>query len=273
MPPISITVRWGGPSDATLSSTYKVERSLDASSWTELAAAQAATSPYVSPSTTLNGAHAYGVATVTLTSATSFSSSGYGWVDGEALIQWTGKSSNDLTGVTWHSGYGTYTTGSAVVEAHENYTDSTTPTNYAVLYRVTHTDGSGYVSAPLLITYYYPPAPSSHQHCVVVVTIGSDLGIERQAIQVNAYINQDTQFGLAAGEHLDKNAVSSNTATTNALGITCFQCWKTNKRTSTGAADTGYTFVLDSADDSNKVSITAGTIPDRDWVLLYDIAD
>ena len=269
---ISITVRWGGPSDAGASSTYKVERSLDGSNWTQLAAAQAATSPYTSPASTLNGAHAYGVATVTVASGTAFSTSGYGWVDGEALIQWTGKSTNDLTGVTWHSGYGTYATGSTVVEAHENYTDSTTPTNYAVLYRVTHTDGSGYVSAPLLITYYYPPAPSSHQHCVVIVVVGSDLGITRQEVEVNAYLKLDTQFGLQAGEHLDSNAVAGNTQTANALGIACFQCWKASKRAPISGSDTGYTFVLDSSDSAAKQEFTVATIPDRDWVLLSQIA-
>jgi hypothetical protein len=49
--------------------------------------------------TTLNGAIAAGATTITLTSATDFASSGNGNVDGDSFA-WTGKSTNDLTGVT-----------------------------------------------------------------------------------------------------------------------------------------------------------------------------
>ena len=49
--------------------------------------------------TTLNGAISSGATTITLTSASSFSTAGNGNVDGDSFA-WTGKSSNDLTGVT-----------------------------------------------------------------------------------------------------------------------------------------------------------------------------
>ena len=49
--------------------------------------------------TTLNGAIVAGATTITLTSATDFASSGDGNVDGDSFA-WSGKSSNDLTGVT-----------------------------------------------------------------------------------------------------------------------------------------------------------------------------
>ena len=49
--------------------------------------------------TTLNGAINAGDTTITLTSSTGFSTSGTGNVDGDTF-KWTGKSSNDLTGVT-----------------------------------------------------------------------------------------------------------------------------------------------------------------------------
>ena len=49
--------------------------------------------------TTLNGAISAGATTVTLTSASSFSTAGNGNIDGDSF-KWTGKSSNDLTGVT-----------------------------------------------------------------------------------------------------------------------------------------------------------------------------
>lgn len=49
--------------------------------------------------TTLSGAISAGATTITLSDASSFSSSGNGNIDGDSF-SWTGKSSNDLTGVT-----------------------------------------------------------------------------------------------------------------------------------------------------------------------------
>ena len=48
--------------------------------------------------TTLNGSVAAGATTITLTSASSFSTAGNGNIDGDTF-SWSGKSSNDLTGV------------------------------------------------------------------------------------------------------------------------------------------------------------------------------
>lgn len=49
--------------------------------------------------TTLSGAISAGATTITLSDASGFSSAGNGNVDGDSF-KWTGKSSNDLTGVT-----------------------------------------------------------------------------------------------------------------------------------------------------------------------------
>ena len=49
--------------------------------------------------TTLDGAIAAGATTVNLTSGTAFSSAGNGNIDGDSFA-WTGKSTNQLTGVT-----------------------------------------------------------------------------------------------------------------------------------------------------------------------------
>ena len=50
-------------------------------------------------SNTLSGAVAANANTITLTSASAFSAAGNGNIDGDS-IKWTGKSSNDLTGVS-----------------------------------------------------------------------------------------------------------------------------------------------------------------------------
>ena len=49
--------------------------------------------------TTLNGAVSAGATTITLTSGAAFSSAGNGNIDGDSFA-WTGKSTNDLTGVS-----------------------------------------------------------------------------------------------------------------------------------------------------------------------------
>lgn len=49
--------------------------------------------------TTLDGAVEAGATTITLTSGTGFSNAGNGNIDGDSFA-WTGKSTNDLTGVT-----------------------------------------------------------------------------------------------------------------------------------------------------------------------------
>ncbi len=230
-------------------------------------ATQAATSPYVSVSSTLSGNHAYGVATISVANAASFGASGYGWLD-DALVQWAGKSSNDLTGVTWHSGYGTYATGTTLYVAHESYADTgITISLNAVLYRITHTNTAGEVSAPKYIWYYSPPTPESSDHCVVVVNVNTDLGIEaRSSIKVQAYLAADTDFASISGAHLDAGQSADKEQTTNAFGLAFFHCWKNSAR----AEDLAYTFILDATETTSRTE-TVTTIPDRDWVLLADL--
>lgn len=264
-----VTVRWAGPADAAATSTYKIERTLNNVDWSTLDAAQAATSPYVSVSSTLDGNHAYGATTITVASGTSFSSAGYGWLD-DALVQWTGKSTNDLTGVTWHSGYGTYATGTTLYEAHESYADTgITIALNAVLYRITHTNAASEVSAPKYIWYYSPPTPESSDHCVVVVNINADLGVEaRASVDVQAYLSADTDYAKTAGSHLDAGTSADKTQTTNAFGLAFFHCWKTAVRQD----GLSYTFVLDAGETGARTE-TVTTIPDRDWILLSDLVE
>lgn len=267
----ALTIRWAGPADAVAGSTYKIERTLDNENWTTLAASQAATSPYAADSTTLASNAAYGAASVALIDASAFGTTGYAWLD-DALIQWSGKSSNTLTGVTWHSGYGTYASGSTVFDAHESYADTVTITLNCVLFRITHRSAAGVASAPTYIWYYEPPAPASSQHCVVVSHILTDLGLEvRLSVSVQAYLAADTEFSDSSGAHLDKEQSAAKTALTNAFGLAFHHCWRNSARSPLSGSDAPYTFVLDS-EGSAPLTVTAATIPDRDWVLLSQIA-
>jgi hypothetical protein len=275
---IDVTVRWSGPADVgAIADTYKVESNVLGISWDVNEAGQAATSPYVSPSTTLASNASYGATSVVLTSGTGFSSAGYGWID-DALVQWTGKSTNTLTGVTWHSGYGTYAAGSVICEAHESYTATLNidlENFVCAVFRITHIDADGNESAPLYIWYFHPPAPASRDHCVVVVPLASDLGVEWATnASVQCTLAADNQFSEIAGLHLNQESstVNANVQTVNAFGLAIFQCWKSSARAGVaGGADAAYTFVLDSG-SANPLTVTAETIPDRDWVLLSQIA-
>lgn len=268
----NITIRWVGPADATSGSTYKIERTLNNVDWTELAAAQTATAPYVGVTGTLASDVSYGAVTIALSDASALPTSGYLWLD-EALVQWTGKSANNLTGCTWQSGYGIYASGSAVYVAHESYLDSAVTVSLgAAVYRVTHIDATGRVSAPTYIWYYSPPVPVSSRHCVVVINIGTDLGVEaRSGLGVQASLKADTEFAEHSGAHLDKGQSAVKTQTTNAFGLSFFHCWKNSARRPITGSDAGYSFVLDSA-SADKLTVTVNVIPDRDWVLLNQIA-
>jgi len=268
--PEYLTIRWAGR--GVNGSSYKVERTMNGSAWTEIAVDQPATAPYTSPTAVLSANIEYGASEIAMVNAASLSASGWLWLD-DALVQWQSKSSNLLLGCVWHSGCGLYAAGTEVAEAHESYTDMfTLPmiANNALLYRITHYDEFGRPSAPAHLWYYMPPAPEDSGICVVVVSVGADVGMKRQeGVQVQAYLATDDQFGILAGQHLDSNAVEANTATTNALGLAFFHCWKSSARDGK-TADVPYTFVLKPG--AGELKVSASVIPDRDWVLLSQIA-
>lgn len=267
----NVTVRWAGPADAGSASTYKIEYTLNNVDWTTLAATQASVSPYVSPSNTLSGNVTRGATSVALTDGSAFSSSGYGYVD-DAMIQWSGKSSNTLTGVIWHSGYGIYASGTTVYEAHEDVTASgITITNNAVLFRVTHTNPAGLAAPPAYMWYFSPPI-SPANCCTVITVVNSDLGIEaRSGINVDAQLAQDMSFALVGGLHLDSGQSASKSQATNAFGLAFHSCWRSSAREAVGAGESAYTFILDNG-STDKLTVTVETIPDMPWVLLSQIA-
>lgn len=271
----TIAIYWAGPPDATAASAYRIERTLDFITWNELSADQPATSPYISPSSILDGDHASGAAILSLADASSFPSTGYGYLDNDALVQWTDKVNNDLTGVVWHSGYGVYASASAFVHAHEFIIDiDITPLHGAIVYRITHIDPTGNISPPAYIWYYSPPIPVSSSHCVVIINTAADLGIEpRAGIDIRCNLATDNQFHHAGGQHLDQNVIPANLQATNLLGLAFFQCWTNAARLGeSGATDAAYTFILDaSGPTAQRHTVDAPIIPRQAWVLLKDI--
>lgn len=242
---MDITVRWAGASDAAAGSTYKVERSVDFTSWTQLAAAQAATSGYVTKQSTLVGNTAWGATSIVLTSGTAFSSSGYGSV-GDAYFSWTGKTTDTLTGVVWVLGSGTYAAGTVVRELHESYADTgVTVTNLAVVYRITH-KLANVEAAPDYIWFYSPGTPASSEHCRVLVGVFADLGIDPLAdVTVTCHLAAEGDFTSVGNAYVDPETAAGNTQTTNALGLAVFDCWHSASRfASGGGSAAAYTFTI-----------------------------
>lgn len=271
-----VTVWWAGPADATADSVYNVEYTLDGSNWQTADADQAATSPYVSLSAVLREIASFGDDEIYVgIAASTFSTSGYGYLD-DALIQWTSKSGSPmmgytLSGVTWHSGYGSYDVSSLVYEAHESLTATgLTLSNNAVLWRITHINGDGLASQPAYLWYLEPPVAPANC-CMVVTAVNSDLGMEaRSGINVDALLAEDDDFALIGGLHLDSGQSASKSQLTNDLGLTFHACWRSSARAAAGAGKSKYTFILDSG-STEKLTVTVNTIPDMPWVLLSQI--
>lgn len=264
--PETIVVRWGCKSAAS-GSRFRVRRSLDYETWTELAAAQPATAPYASPTAVLAIDTAYGAASVLMVDASGLSASGYLWLD-EALVQWTGKSTNTLTGCAWHSGRGTYAAGTEAVQAHESYTDSgVTPTNEAVVYQVTHIDPTDKESSPAEIWYYYPNIPVTSRHCRLLVVLGYDVGGGMQSnVEVHCKLASDDQF-LRTGPHLDQDVSPLNTVRTNSLGLAGFDVVKNPDRWAKGRGEaTGYVLTLNRSQGPQTIQVP--DTGDRDYLVV-----
>lgn len=266
-----VTARWAGAQDATAGSTYKVEYTLNNVDWILHAADQAATAPYTPVTSSLANSSQYGAISITLVDGTNFGTSGYAYV-GSALVQWTGKNINVLTGVTWHSGAGTYSASTPVIIAHESSLVTGVLIELGVmLWRITHTNAAGLVSFPAYFWYFVPPVSPS-DCCVVITRIQSDLGFSpRVGVNVTAYLEDDISFAHLAGGHLDKGQGASTTQETNAFGITFHQCIISNSREDIGGGDSPYIFILDSGTE-NSLTLRVDTIPAQHWVLLSQIA-
>lgn len=264
--PETVVLRWGCKT-ATSGSRYRVRRTVDRATWTELAAAQAATSPYASPTGVLASNVDYGAASIPLVNASALAASGYLWLD-ESYVQWTGKSTNTLTGCTWYSGAGTYASGSEVVQAHESYTDSgVSATNEAIIYQVTHIDASDRESPPTEFEYLSPAPPQTNKHCRVLVKVGYGVGHGAQAnVQVRARLVSDDQF-TKTGTYLDRDNNPGETVTTGALGIAGFDLVRDRYRWAEDrGTPTRYEITIGTGSDAH--TLTLDEIPDADWAVV-----
>jgi hypothetical protein len=247
-----------------------VERAVTSGSWTTLAASQAAASPYIAPSALLSNSAVYNATSIALNTTASFSASGYASIE-DANITWTGKNASGLTGLTWHTGYGTYLEDTEVYETNQVYSDTNVSPSTAVLYRITHTNSASLVSGPGYFWYYYPPAPATKDHCVVIFHLFSDLGYEPLlgASITAQFATNDQYFDDLAGQ-LHMRSSASRIASTNAHGLAFMQCYKNVGRAAIDSgSDSAYTFTITACGQAS--TYTVATIPDQQWVFFKDI--
>lgn len=266
----TIMVRWGAGADATVNSVYRIERCLDGVTWETLDDALGANLLLAAATGELAANTDAGAAVVGLVDAAAFGTNGYAWLD-DALVRWTGKSGNNLTGVMWLSGYGTHAAGSRLVVANESLMDTdVTIAQGAVLYRITHFIVDVGESAPALLWHFAPPAPCDSHHCTVVVFAGTDVGGNfRSDVVVRCWLEHDDEFNAITGEYLDSDEDAANKQVTNAFGLAFFDCVQSSKRMRAGGQLIGsYLFQID-----NGVPFRVAIIPDRDWIVLAQLVE
>lgn len=266
---VPVTIRWAGPPEAKIGDRYKILRYVYDTGVLTYVNEVDANSPYASPKTTLSSNATYGDTTVELADASSFPSSGWAWLS-DALISWSGKSADNLTGVEWFSGNGTYETGTDIYQAHESYSESVTTNENAlgIHYQVIRVDGSDdSESAPSHFWQYDLPAPATSEHCVVLVHLVADLAATPlEGIEVRAYLAAPDVFATKIGVYLNPKSAPDMSQRTDSQGMAVFQCWRKSAIKRSDGSDTKYTFVLDAGDTPQSFEVE---IPDRNWVLLH----
>lgn len=268
---VTIAIPWGGPADCSASSNFKVERTLDGTTWNVLAASQAAASPYISPSALLSENAAYNSSSVALSGTSDISDSGYGMIE-DANIRWTGKNAFGITGVTWNTGYGTYVEDSTTFrETNQLYTDIGVSPSSAVLYRISHYNSSSLTSGYGYFWYYDIPAPATRDHCVVIFHLLADLGFEViPGASITSYLTTNDQVTDDYAAFLYQKTSASKTIVTDAFGVAYGQYYKSNRRMGVvSASDSSYTFSISACGMTS--ALVSASIPDRDWVFFKDI--
>lgn len=164
-----ITLRWAGPSDATVNTDYKIYADKATSGSFVLVETVNATSPYASYTTTLDGAIDSTTTTVVLDDATNFSATNYAVVDKE-LIYLGSKSTATFTSCTRNRG-GTlpvaHDDAAVVAKAHESYLDEDVTFNRNVIrYRVIRSETAGDSVAAEFIAVN-PTLPPTNNLCRV----------------------------------------------------------------------------------------------------------
>ena len=269
---VNITPRWGGPLDCSASSSFLIERTINGTSWTTLAASQAAASPYNAPSAVLTENVNYLATSIGLSTTASISASGYGLFE-DANVIWGNKNASGITSVSWLAGGGTYLLDTEFYETNQIYNDTNVSPSTAALYRITHTNSASLVSGPNYFWYYYPPVPVTRDHCVVIFHLFTDLGFEPLVgASIVSYLNTNDQFSINYTPLLHFKSSASNTIITNSRGIAYGQYYKNSKRAALeSASDSYYTFSITAC--GMTTAFTAASIPDRDWVFFKDIIE
>lgn len=212
----NITLRWAGPSDATVNTDYKIQADKATSGSFQLVETVNAASPYASYTTTLNGTIDSTTTTIVLDDATNFADGDYVLIDKE-LILLDGKSSNTFSSCTRNRG-GTLPVAhddeAVVAEAHESYLDEDVTFNRNVIrYRVIRSETAGDSVAAEFIAVN-PTLPPTNNLCRVWGVL-DDVGAPFAGATVTLKINDSDNLHTDTSELLVRK---TQTDTTDADG-------------------------------------------------------
>lgn len=207
-----ITLRWAGPSDATVNTDYKIYADKATSGSFVLVETVNATSPYASYTTTLDGAIDSTTTTVVLDDATNFSATNYAVVDKE-LIYLGSKSTNTFTSCLRNRG-GTlpvaHDDAAVVAKAHESYLDEDVTFNRNVIrYRVirSETAGDSVAAEFIAVNPTLPPTNNLTRIWLVLDDNGSPI----TGATVTLQISDSDNFLTDSGELIARKTQSTTT--------------------------------------------------------------
>lgn len=208
----NITLRWAGPSDATVNTDYKIQADKATSGSFQLVETVNAASPYASYTTTLNGAIDSTTTTIVLDDATNFADGDYVLIDKE-LILLDGKSSNTFSSCTRNRG-GTLPVAhddeAVVAEAHESYLDEDVTFNRNVIrYRVIRSETSGDSVAAEFIAVNPTLPPTNNLTRIWLVL--DDNGAPIEGATVTLQISDSDNFLTDSGELIARKTQSTTT--------------------------------------------------------------
>lgn len=221
------TLRWAGPSDATADDDYLVYADMTTANVFELIVTQAATTPYVSPTTTLADDIEADAVSIPLTSAADFADDDYAMIGREPVLL-DGKSTNTFAACTRAAGKGlaeAHLTGTVVTLLHESYAHTGVVWNAGrslIRYRVVRRDVNGEDSVAAEALAFNLPKPDNTDYIIIFVPVVDTKGDPVADVAVSLIIADEDNITLQ-GEMI---YAQKETKTTAADGMVYFEVAK-----------------------------------------------
>lgn len=217
MPPVAVTLRWKGHSDADASTQYEIRSDVATPNDYLVLTTRTATEPYAPVFTTLNGAIVAGAKSLIMSDASGFANNEYANIDREAFLL-SGKSGsafNNVTGGQYATIPQDHKTGSFIYKMHEVYPIASVDfgIRHVVRYRIIAILGTERVVAAEAVAVQPTPPLTNDKITLWGIQDRSD-GTPHPGVSVKLAI-QPKGFAPGTAESLD---VDPQTVTTDASG-------------------------------------------------------